>query len=77
VSVRAGLTRVTQTVAIDRIVTQARNAGAKVLLVGDWAQLSAIDAGGAFAMLLGRQGVDELVGIDLAPCPQPQAGREK
>ena len=40
------------TVTLDRIVTQARDAGAKVLLVGDWAQLSAIDAGGAFALLV-------------------------
>jgi conjugative relaxase-like TrwC/TraI family protein len=43
----------TQTLA--RITDQARNAGAKVLLVGDWAQLSSIDAGGAFAMLARRR----------------------
>src|SRR4029079_19111180 len=30
---------------------QARNAGAKVLLVGDWAQLSPVSAGGAFHQL--------------------------
>jgi conjugative relaxase-like TrwC/TraI family protein len=40
------------TLALDRIVTAAADAGAKVLLVGDWAQLSAIEAGGAFAMLV-------------------------
>jgi conjugative relaxase-like TrwC/TraI family protein len=40
------------TVALDRIVGQARAVGAKVLLVGDWAQMSAIQAGGAFAMLV-------------------------
>ena len=39
------------TLALDRIVTASREAGAKVLLVGDWAQLGAIDAGGAFHML--------------------------
>jgi conjugative relaxase-like TrwC/TraI family protein len=40
------------TLALDHIVTAASNAGAKVLLVGDWAQLSAIEAGDAFAMLV-------------------------
>lgn len=40
------------TLVLDRIVTRAGEAGAKVLLTGDWAQLSAIDAGGAFAMLV-------------------------
>lgn len=40
------------TLTLDRISTQARAAGAKVLLVGDWAQLSAIEAAGAFSMLV-------------------------
>lgn len=40
------------TFALDALVDQAATAGAKVLLVGDWAQLSAVDAGGAFAMLV-------------------------
>lgn len=40
------------TLTLDRITAQARDAGAKVLLVGDWAQLSAIDAAGAFALLV-------------------------
>lgn len=40
------------TLTLDRITTQAREAAAKVLLVGDWAQLSAIDAAGAFALLV-------------------------
>ncbi|HZC72091.1 MAG TPA: MobF family relaxase [Jatrophihabitans sp.] len=40
------------TLALDRIVAQAVDAGAKVLLAGDWAQLCAIEAGGAFAMLV-------------------------
>ena len=44
------------TVAIDQIVTQARACGAKILLVGDWAQLGAIEAGGAFAMLTADRG---------------------
>jgi ATP-dependent exoDNAse (exonuclease V) alpha subunit len=39
------------TLALDAITAQAAESGAKVLLVGDWAQLSAIEAGGAFAML--------------------------
>lgn len=44
------------TFALDRLVAEARRAGGKVLLVGDWAQLSAIDAGGAFGMLVDDRG---------------------
>lgn len=40
------------TFALDRITAHAAKAGAKVLLVGDYAQLQAIDAGGAFGMLV-------------------------
>lgn len=40
------------TLALDTITTHAAKAGAKVLLVGDWAQLAAVDAGGAFGMLV-------------------------
>ncbi|WP_424446632.1 MobF family relaxase [Microbacterium sp. CH-015] len=40
------------TLTIDRISTLATQAGAKVLLVGDWAQLQSVDAGGAFRMLV-------------------------
>ncbi|MGO9658033.1 MAG: AAA family ATPase [Acidimicrobiales bacterium] len=40
------------TFALDRLSTQARHAGAKVLLVGDFAQLGAVGAGGAFSMLV-------------------------
>ena len=40
------------TLALDRIASRARAVGAKVLLVGDWAQMSAVQAGGAFAMLV-------------------------
>ncbi|KQT01302.1 hypothetical protein ASG23_06955 [Cellulomonas sp. Leaf395] len=42
------------TLTLDTIVTQAGTAGAKVLLVGDHGQLSAVDAGGAFALLADR-----------------------
>ena len=39
------------TADLDTITTYAREAGAKVLLVGDWAQLSPVGAGGAFRLL--------------------------
>ena len=39
------------TLALDRLTALAAEAGAKVLLVGDWAQLQSVDAGGAFALL--------------------------
>ncbi|MGI9016503.1 MAG: MobF family relaxase [Euzebya sp.] len=37
---------------LDRITSHAAEVGAKVLLVGDWAQLAAVEAGGAFGMLV-------------------------
>jgi conjugative relaxase-like TrwC/TraI family protein len=37
---------------LDALTEHAQNAGAKLLLVGDWAQLSAVTASGAFAMLV-------------------------
>lgn len=40
----------------DRITAHAAEAGAKVLLVGDWAQLQSIEAGGAFAMFADARG---------------------
>ena len=40
------------TLTLDRICTVAMHASAKVLLVGDWAQLQSVDAGGAFRMLV-------------------------
>ena len=40
------------TFALDRLAAQARGSGAKVLLIGDWAQLGAVGAGGAFSMLV-------------------------
>ncbi len=39
------------TADLDTITTYAREAGAKLLLVGDWAQLSPVGAGGAFRLL--------------------------
>jgi conjugative relaxase-like TrwC/TraI family protein len=39
------------TFELDALTEQGRNAGAKVLLVGDWAQLSPVSAGGAFHLL--------------------------
>jgi hypothetical protein len=42
------------TMTLDALTGQATAAGAKVLLVGDHAQLSAVDAGGAFNLLAER-----------------------
>ena len=39
------------TLALDRLAALAAEAGAKVLLVGDWAQLQSVEAGGAFTLL--------------------------
>ena len=41
---------------LDTLTTQARQAGAKVLLVGDWAQLSPVATGGAFSLLVNDRG---------------------
>ena len=52
------------TFSVDCITALAAEAGAKVLLVGDYAQLQSIDAGGAFAMLVhDRDDVPELVDV--------------
>ncbi|SDU77097.1 MobF family relaxase [Jiangella alkaliphila] len=40
------------TLSLDRITAAAHRAGAKVLLVGDYAQLQSVDAGGAFSLLV-------------------------
>ncbi len=40
------------TFTLDTLTEQAKRAGAKVVLVGDWAQLSSVEAGGAFQMLV-------------------------
>jgi conjugative relaxase-like TrwC/TraI family protein len=39
------------TLALDRLAALAGDAGSKVLLVGDWAQLQSVEAGGAFTLL--------------------------
>lgn len=44
------------TLALDTLTAHAADVGAKVLLVGDWAQLAAVDAGGAFGMLVRDRG---------------------
>jgi hypothetical protein len=52
------------TLSLDRITQLAAEAGAKVLLVGDYAQLQAVDAGGAFGLLAhDRDDVAELVDV--------------
>jgi conjugative relaxase-like TrwC/TraI family protein len=52
------------TLSLDRITALAKNAGAKVLLVGDYAQLQSVDAGGAFALLVhSRADAPELVDV--------------
>jgi conjugative relaxase-like TrwC/TraI family protein len=53
------------TFALDELVTSAQIAGAKVLLVGDHAQLTAIEAGGMFAALVRDRGdlVTELTDV--------------
>lgn len=40
------------TLVLDEVVTAARAAGGKVLLVGDFAQIGAVEAGGALALLV-------------------------
>jgi ATP-dependent exoDNAse (exonuclease V) alpha subunit len=44
------------TVDLDHSAAVAARAGAKVLLVGDWAQLSPVQAGGAFKLLVDDRG---------------------
>lgn len=52
------------TFALDRITAHAAEVGAKVLLVGDFAQLQAVDAGGAFGMLVrDRDDAPELLDV--------------
>ena len=52
------------TLSFDRITGLAAEAGAKVLLAGDYAQLHSVDAGGAFSMLVhDREDVPELVDV--------------
>src|SRR5690606_15747102 len=52
------------TLSLDRITHLAERAGAKVLLVGDYAQLQSVDAGGAFGLLVGdRDDAPEVVDV--------------
>ncbi|MDR2973557.1 MAG: relaxase domain-containing protein [Propionibacteriaceae bacterium] len=52
------------TFTLDRITNHAASIGAKVLLVGDWTQLTAVDAGGAFHLLVSdRDDAPELFDI--------------
>jgi conjugative relaxase-like TrwC/TraI family protein len=52
------------TLSLDRITALAASAGAKVLLVGDYAQLHSVDAGGAFSLLVhSRADAPELVDV--------------
>lgn len=52
------------TLSLDRITQLAITSGAKVLLVGDYAQLQSVDAGGAFGLLAhSRDDVPELVDV--------------
>ncbi|MBR7560183.1 AAA family ATPase, partial [Mycobacterium tuberculosis] len=52
------------TLSLDRITALAAEAGAKVLLVGDHAQLQSVTAGGAFSLLVhDRDDAPELVDV--------------
>jgi ATP-dependent exoDNAse (exonuclease V) alpha subunit len=52
------------TLSLDRIAALAEQVGAKVLLVGDYAHLQSVDAGGAFGMLVhDRPDAPELVDV--------------
>ncbi|AYG04643.1 MobF family relaxase [Gryllotalpicola protaetiae] len=52
------------TLSLDRITSLAAETGAKVLLVGDYAQLQSVDAGGAFSLLVhDRDDAPELVDV--------------
>jgi conjugative relaxase-like TrwC/TraI family protein len=52
------------TVQLDRITALAADAGAKVLLVGDFAQLQSVEAGGAFSLLVHeRADAPELIDV--------------
>ncbi|GAA1996373.1 MobF family relaxase [Microbacterium pumilum] len=57
------------TLSLDRITGLATDAGAKVLLVGDHAQLQAVDASGAFALLVhDRDDAPELFDVHRFVC---------
>ena len=52
------------TFTLDQITAQAEEQGAKVLMVGDWAQLQSVDAGGSFGLLVSvRDDAPELTNV--------------
>ena len=51
------------TLTLDQLATQASQAGAKLLLVGDHYQLSSVDAGGAFGLLATETHAVELTSL--------------
>jgi len=52
------------TIQLDRITARAADAGAKVLLVGDFAQLQSVEAGGTFSLLVHeRADAPELIDV--------------
>ncbi|WP_136612151.1 MobF family relaxase [Sinomonas albida] len=52
------------TLSLDRIADAAAESGAKVILVGDWAQLQSVEAGGAFGLLVSvRDDAPELTDV--------------
>ena len=52
------------TLTLDRLTGLAADVGAKVLLVGDWAQLQSVEAGGALALLAAsREDTSELTEV--------------
>jgi hypothetical protein len=52
------------TLTLDLLTAVAADAGAKVVLVGDWAQLQSVDAGGAFPLLASaREDTPELTEV--------------
>ncbi len=44
------------TFALDELTSAVKDVGGKLLLVGDWAQLSSVEAGGAFSLLVKDRG---------------------
>lgn len=52
------------TLSLDRITEHAAETGAKALMVGDWAQLQSVTAGGAFSLLVhDRNDAPELIDV--------------
>jgi len=72
------------TFVLDRLTARASQAGAKVLLVGDPAQLSSVEAGGMFRALSRQDGVAELSDVrrfaeawEAKASTQVRSGREE